>query len=114
MSKLAEAFAKREGFGIAGDMPTRDNNPGDLRHAPTEQHAPGDPDGIGFFATAEEGWAALERQLLLYADRGMTVAQAVATFAPPADHNDTSAYLDFVCQYVGCQPGTLVSQALTS
>lgn len=53
MSKLAQLIAKQEGFGIPGAVPTRDNNPGDLEHAPGEVHTGSSP--IGSFATAQEG-----------------------------------------------------------
>lgn len=110
---LAIAFSHREGYGIKGAIPTTHNNPGDLRHAPHAQHAHGDPDGIGFFDTAEEGWDALVRQLGLYAERGMDLKTAIGTFAPPSE-NDTPAYLRFVCTYMSGQvgPNTPMADAL--
>lgn len=111
MSLLAELIAKREGFGIPGDLPTRQNNPGDLRHAPGETHDPAAPNAVGSFATAEDGWAALERQLELYAERGLTVGQMVAIYAPPTE-NDSQAYLDYICEGMQCTPDTTVSSAL--
>lgn len=93
----AQLFAKREGFGIAGAVPTRNNNPGDLRHAPGAHHEPGDPDGIGSFTTPEEGWQMLDRQLGLYAERGLTLQAAAYKFAPPSENN-SAAYLQFLVQ----------------
>lgn len=112
MSKLADLIAKQEGYGILGDMPTRENNPGDLRHAPGEVHDVGDPNGIGSFDTAADGFAALERQLQLYADRGLTLQEAIYEFAPESENN-SAAYLAFVCKGLGCEPSIPVSQALT-
>jgi hypothetical protein len=112
VSRLATLFAQREGFGIAGAVPTRDNNPGDLRHAPGAQHAPNDPDGIGKFDTIIEGWAALERQLELYASRGLSLEQAVFSFAPPSE-NDSQAYLDFITQRLPAAPDTPMRDALS-
>ena len=111
MSKLAEAIAHEEGFYVPGSVPNRDNNPGDLRHSPHSFHNPGDPNGIGQIDTPEDGWADLERQLSMYARRGMTVEQMVYEYAPPSENN-SAAYLTYVCNYVGCTPGTLVSDAL--
>lgn len=111
MSKLAEAIAREEGFFVEGSMPQRQCNPGDLRHAPGETH-PGNPDAVGCFPDAATGWAALERQLGLYASRGMTVQQAIYEFAPPSE-NDSAAYLAYVCQYVPCMPSDFVSDVLT-
>lgn len=110
MTKLAEAIAHQEGFYVAGSLPQRQNNPGDLRHAPGETH-PGNPDAVGCFPDVATGWAALDRQLNLYGERNMTVQQMVEEYAPPSENN-TQAYLDYVCQYVGCDPSTPVSAAL--
>jgi hypothetical protein len=109
MSKLAQLIAKEEGFGIPGDIPTVQNNPGDLEHAPGEFHLTRGP--VGSFATADEGWAALERQLQLYADRGLTLEQAIYEFAPP-EQNNSAAYLAYVCKGLGCAWTILVSDAL--
>lgn len=110
---IAQAFSHREGFGIAGAIPTTHNNPGDLRHAPGAQHAHGDPDGIGYFDTPEEGWDALVRQLTLYAERGFDLKTAIGTFAPPSE-NDTPAYMRFVIQYMSgvVGPNTTMVEAL--
>lgn len=110
MSKLAELISKMEGFGIPGTVPTRDHNPGDLRHSPHSEH-PGDPNGIGVIDNDADGWADLERQLQLFAQRGLTLAQAIYTFAPP-NENNTEDYLKFVCQDLGCTADTPVAQAL--
>jgi len=123
MSKLEQLIAQREGFGVAGDLPTRSNNPGDLRHAPGEMHDPANPNSVGSFASVSQGWAALERQLGLYASRGLTLEQMICGvpdaqgqlqggYAPDSDGNDSNAYLDFLCQGLDCMPDTLVSDAL--
>lgn len=112
-TKLALAIAREEGFGNPGNLPTRNNNPGDLRHAPDEVHAPGDPDGIGSFPNAADGWAKLERQLTLYSQRGLTVQQMIEDCYAPPTENDSAKYLANVCAWVGCSPQTLVSVALT-
>ena len=109
MSKLAQLIAQREGYGIAGDIPTTHNNPGDLEHAPGETHDTGSP--IGEFIDPSAGWAALEGQLQKYADRGLTMQQMTYIYAPPTE-NDTDGYLDFLCQGLGCQPDTSVKDAL--
>jgi hypothetical protein len=110
MSKLARLIAQEEGYGIAGTVPTRDNNPGDLRHSPHSEH-PEDPNGIGVIDTPEDGWADLERQLQLYAHRQMTLRAAIYAFAPPSE-NDSERYLQFVCNGLGCAPDTPIAEAL--
>lgn len=118
MSLLASLIAKREGFGIPGALPTRQNNPGDLMHAPGEIHPANAPNSIGSFDSIEAGWAALERQLQLFAARRiqpdnhlMTIQDMVYVYAPPSS-NDTADYLNFVCEGLGCGPNTTVADAL--
>lgn len=112
MSKLAQLIGKEEGFGILGAVPTRDNNPGDLRHAPNASHEGEGSNDIGIEPTIEDGWADLERQLQLFADRGMTLRAAIYAFAPPSE-NDSEQYLGFICQGLGnVSPDLSVSEAL--
>lgn len=112
MTLLAQAIAREEGWGIHGDLPTRQNNPGDLRHAPGEMHAPANPNGIGSFATAAEGWDALERQLMLYAERGMTIASMITDAYAPPTKNNSAQYVANVCAFLHCTSDTPVSTAL--
>lgn len=111
MTLLAKLIAKEEGFGIPGAIPTVRRNPGDLRHSPHSTHPPGDPDGIGYIDTVEHGWADLERQLRLYALRGMSLEAAIYCFAPPTENN-SAQYLGFICQGLACQPETQVADAI--
>lgn len=110
-SKLAMLIAQQEGFFIPGSIPAKRLNPGDLRHAPSASHEGIGPDAIGIMPTAEAGWAALERQLHLFAQRGFTLEQCIETWAPPVE-NDTDAYLRFVCHGLNLSPRTPVSEAL--
>lgn len=114
MSKLAEAVAHEEGFYVQGSLPQRNNNPGDLRHGNGEIHPDNQPNAVGSFETPEDGWAALERQLKLDSNRGWTVEQLIHSYAPsgPPDFNNTEQYLDYVCNYVGCEPSAKVSEVL--
>jgi hypothetical protein len=110
-SKLAALIAQEEGYGIPGAIPTTHNNPGDLRHSPHSFHL-GDPNAIGQIGTPAEGWADLQRQLQLFAERGLTLEQAIYEFAPPSENN-SAAYLKFVCDGLGCTPDMPIAQALT-
>jgi hypothetical protein len=111
MSKLARLIAQEEGFGIPGTLPTRNHNPGDLRHSPHSQH-PGSPEAIGAIDTDEHGWADLERQLALYAKRGLTLREMIIDYYAPPEENNSEAYLAFVCKELGVDPRTTVAQAL--
>ena len=109
---LAQLIAKREGYGIPGTVPTRFNNPGDLRHSPHSAHTADQPDGIGQIDTVEHGWDDLERQLLLYASRKITLRQMIVTYYAPKVENDSEGYLAFVCAGLCATPDMLVSSAL--
>lgn len=111
MSKLAQLIAKEEGFGLPGTVPTRNNNPGDLRHSPHSDHVSGHPNDIGQIPDVKEGWEDLERQLQLYGNRGLTLREAIYAFAPP-EENNSERYLEYICFGLGCQPDTLVTEAL--
>lgn len=111
MTKLAQLFAKKEGFYVAGSLPARNHNPGDLRHSPHSQH-PGDPNAIGVIDNDSDGWADLEHQLQLYARRNFTVRDAVYEYAPPEDNNNTAEYLGFICSHLPCTADTTVYDAL--
>jgi selenocysteine lyase/cysteine desulfurase len=111
MTLLARLISKEEGFGIPGALPTRDNNPGDLRHSPHSSHTPDAPDAIGKIDSVADGWADLERQLQRYAERGLTLAQMVEAYAPDSE-NDSAAYLAFLCKGLNLSPETPVAEAL--
>lgn len=111
MTKLALLISKMEGFGIPGKVPTTHHNPGDLRHSPHSTHLPGSPEGIGIIDTDEHGWLDLERQLGLYAERGMTLRQCIEQYAPSTE-NDTTNYLSFVSEELGVSPDTKLREVV--
>ena len=92
MTKLAILIAREEGFFKTGALPARRHNPGDLRHSPHSAHVGIGPNDIGIIDSVSDGWADLERQLQLFASRGMTLEMAIYEFAPPTE-NDTARYL---------------------
>lgn len=112
MSKLAQLISKEEGYGKLGAIPTTHNNPGDLRHSPHSQHLSGNPDAIGQIDTPAHGWEDLERQLELYASRGLSLREMIVNYYAPDNENDSEAYLSYVCAGLGVSPDTPVSQAL--
>lgn len=88
----------------ASNIPDRHNNPGNLR--------PVGGDGFRRFASEEEGWAAMEKQLELYytgrsAAAGhkklQTLRDIISTYAPPTE-NDTEKYISTVAGWMGVQP----------
>lgn len=111
-SLLATLISHEEGFGLAGTLPTRNNNPGDLRHSPHSTHTADAPNAIGKIDTVEDGWADLELQLTEYAERGLTLKELFAVYAPPTENN-TSQYEAFVLKGLGLTEDDTVADALT-
>jgi hypothetical protein len=115
MSLLAQLIARREGFYIPGSIPRRRHNPGDLTHAPGEHHPTDAPDSVGSFGNVKKGWAALTHQLLLFAERKLTLQQAIDEYAPASvPGNDPVAYVQYLCAAGGWTADTLVSDALNT
>ncbi|HEX3892862.1 MAG TPA: hypothetical protein VHW46_09855 [Terracidiphilus sp.] len=115
---LIQAIAKMEGFGAnPNNIPTRCNNPGDIcagqfANAHGAMPAASDPmtrnpSRYAVFPTAELGWAAL-RALLAAHYLGMTIAAAIAKYAP-ATENNTNEYVLFVCRETGLTPFTVLT-----
>lgn len=107
-----QAIAKMEGFcANPENIPTRHNNPGDIcagQWANAHGAIPGacdprEPDGppsrYAVFPSALDGWKAL-RALLCGHYAGMTIADAIAKYAP-ATENQTGEYIRNVCEWTG-------------
>lgn len=103
MTLFVKLCATEEGFFKYGTVPNRDNNPLDLRHSPHSLHDPGNPDGIGRIDSVADGFVDAERQAQLWAQRGLTLEQAIYLLAPPGppDYNDAEGYLAFVVEGFG-------------
>lgn len=56
LERIARAIAKAEGYGVPGAIPTVRNNPGNIRSLTA-------PYPVATYASPEEGWAALYRQV---------------------------------------------------
>lgn len=75
------------------------NNPGDLRYA--GQAGATNEGGFASFKTLAEGIAASNKQLNLYASRGInTIDKIISSWAPP-NENNTAAYKAYVSKFVG-------------
>ena len=67
VKSIAQAIAQAEGFGVAGAIPTRANNPGDLKLGDIGNGA---INGKTVFASESDGWAALYKQINLMVSGG--------------------------------------------
>lgn len=92
VTRFANAIARAEGYGIAGAIPTRLNNPGNLK-ASSVPSIGADANGHLHFATIEDGWRALYRQIQLIIDGksrvytlDMTIADMARKYAGWSDN----------------------------
>lgn len=113
---LVEAIGKMEGYGAdPNNRPTRLNNPGDIEQgkfalAHGALAVSRDP-RFATFPDAATGFAALRALLLAPAYRDLTIAQAIAKYAPNTENN-TALYISSVCRWAGLSPDTKVADAL--
>ncbi|HAP2672854.1 TPA: hypothetical protein P7S55_001492 [Escherichia coli] len=85
----------------------RNNNPGNLEYSKTNPWVgqTGDDGRFAKFETPEHGIRALGRNLLSYQRQGIdTVSDIINRWAPPADNNNTDAYIQAVCAQLGVSP----------
>lgn len=93
------AIAVREGFFRPGTIPFRDKNPGDLTKW-------GNHPILGRFVEFEnivDGFEALAEDIEINEAKALTVRAFISKYAP-TNENDTSAYLQFVCEFTGLKP----------
>lgn len=83
--------------GGAVPLGIRNNNPGNLRPV-------GSSVGFQQFASPEEGLAALDRNLLAYANTGINTLEGVINRWAPPSENDTGAYVRAAAQRLGIDP----------
>lgn len=84
------------------------NNPGNLRFAGQTGATQG-KGGFAKFSSPEAGFKAIIGQLGIYARKGMTLAKAISTYAPPSE-NDTATYIKQIAEATGIPPNTPLSQ----
>lgn len=113
IDSLAQSIATMEGFFKPNTIAQRNNNPGNLR----SWGANPVKNGYAVFSSAEEGWAALRKQIQLNVNRGLTLEEffggkpgVYPGYAPSADSNDPANYARFVAG----RAGIAVNQPITS
>lgn len=93
-----------DGGAAGGVRGIRNNNPGNLEYSKTNPWVgqTGDDGRFAKFETPEHGIRALGRNLMSYQRQGIdTVSEIINRWAPPADNNDTTAYIKAVCEQLG-------------
>ena len=104
---IARAIAKMEGFYKEGSRAQRNHNPGNIwdglgkgKKRRIWPDLPIDNEGYVIYPEDRYGWAALYKQILLDARRGLTLEQFINKFSPP-NENDTENYIKFMEKRLG-------------
>lgn len=88
------------------------NNPGNLMYA-GQAGASGSPGQLATFDSYGDGLQALYNQLGLYANRGMTISQMTAVYAPAGiPGNDPVAYANYISSAAGVSPDTSLAAVI--
>lgn len=114
VKSMARAIARAEGFGIPNAVPTRANNPGDLK---VPGHTPTLSNGISVFPSVDSGWFALYRQLELIIRGQSNVYTLDMTIADmgqrwTATTHEQGAWSQNVADYLGVTVDTPLSEVL--
>lgn len=111
---IEQAIALKEGwYSLTETRNQRNNNPGNIvyGHFAISKGATGSDGRFAKFATPEDGFNALHDLLMTEAYRNLTVAQALARYAP-SNENDTELYITQVCSWTGHNRDDVISTLL--
>ncbi len=112
LSLVANTIQKIEGW-FPGSKSFRNNNPGNLRYAtPILGATSVDASGFLVFPDYSTGYAALQHQVTLDASRGLSIADAIAKYAPASDGNDPASYAAKIAAASGLSVTDQLSAAL--
>jgi len=108
-----EAIAREEGWLDLASRPRRNNNPGDIEFGNfAVAHGASGSDGrFAIFPDAETGFAAMRALFEAPSYVALTVAQAIARWAP-SNENDTALYVSHVCEWATCAATDLIAPLL--
>jgi hypothetical protein len=112
---LDAAIAAFEGYGTAGTVATRQNNPGNLVAGPfsSSYGGTGTPGSIATFPNAAAGLAAEDALVQQYESQGYSVGELINAWAPSTAPGNSPAstqnYTNYVSQQLGVSPTTPLS-----
>lgn len=116
INSIAIAVATAEGFYVAGSIPAQNNNPGDLKLDITGKGIGTDSHGFVMYATAQDGWEALKKQIsLMFNGSGiysptMTIQEIATHYAPGSQ---AFTWATNVANALGVTPDTTLNQLLS-
>lgn len=110
-TNVALAVQKQEGY-YPGSIAYTNNNPGNLMYAGQAGAIGKDANGFAVFPDYATGFQALLNQISLDANRGMTISQFTASYAPASvPGNNPGVYATNIANATGLSPTDLLSQA---
>lgn len=115
IASIAAAIGHAEGFGLPNAIPTRANNPGDLKLGDLGHGA---ISGKTIFATVEDGWNALRKQINLMATGRSDYYQPTDTWRRIAQvwvgTSDYPNWMNTVTSDLGVSPDSTLEDYLAS
>lgn len=117
LSTIASTIQQIEGY-YPGSIAYQNNNPGNLIYvgqAGATQGTPmaGTPYYFASFDSYADGYAALENQIQIYANQGLTIDQMMAKYAPASGTgNNPTSYANSIANALGVSSDTPVSSAI--
>ena len=105
---ISEAIAREEGFYVHGSRANRNNNPGNIEYGAFSRafgSTHGDP-RFAVFNSPDDGFKCLSTLLSKHYS-GLTIAAAIAKWAPPTENN-TAQYVLNVCAWTELTPDTII------
>jgi hypothetical protein len=111
VKSIAEAFAKAEGFGVPGALPTRAHNPGDLELGDVGN---GTINGKTVFTTDQDGWNALYKQIQLMIGGGSSYYSPTDSWRQVAQTwtggDNANAWANIVAGHLGVNPDSSMQE----
>lgn len=108
ISMIANTVESQEGY-RPGTIAYRNNNPGNLIYVGQPGATPGEG-GFAYFQSYQSGRAELERQIGLYADRGLTIQGMAQVYAPWGHgNNNPDVYAGRIASALGVPASTPLS-----
>lgn len=84
---IAKEIARIEGYGVKGSPAQRNNNPGNLVYVGQKGAMKVPGSRFAKFKTPQDGFNALQNQIMLDAKRGHTLETFIYKYAPPKENN---------------------------
>src|ERR1700678_1407098 len=112
LQTLAQTIQTQEGY-YPGTLAYTNNNPGNLIYVGQAGASPG-AGGVASFPTYNAGYQALLKQIQNHPNRGVTIDQIMAIYAPAGQgSNNPSSYANTIANNLGVSTSTPVATAIS-